>query len=422
MRITIVTIGTRGDAQPYLALAVGLQAAGHQVTLCTHDNFRMFIESYGVGFSPLAGDIQAIMKSEAGKKLLANRNPISMTRQMTQLALPSLRQMTTDIIAATQDADLILGSTLGYFNAMTAAQVNNVPLFLAGLQPMTPTAAFGAPSLPIISRTAPLAGVYNQLSYRLTNRLLYAVSARILNQIRAELTGLPPMHYGDFFDDLQHMRRPVAYGYSPVALPRPPEWNANIHVTGFWFLDQQTRWTPPAELTTFLDAGEPPVYIGFGSMSDRDPEKVGAIVLEALRKTGQRGILLSGWEGLKTHNLPADVLLLDNVPHDWLFPQMGMVVHHGGMGTTAAALRAGIPQLVVPFSADQPFWGAQIQKLGVAPMPIPRKRLTADRLAKGIKTALESPMMRQQAALVGQRIRAEDGVVCAVDTIERFQR
>lgn len=422
MRITIVTIGTRGDAQPYLALGAGLQAAGHSVTLCTHENFRPFIESYGVTFMPLAGDIRAILESEEGKTLLATRNPVTMTRKMTQLALPSLRQMTADIIAATRDADLILGSTLGYFNAMTAAQVNRVPLYLAGLQPMTPTASFGGSSFPIINPQLPLAGIYNRLSYTFTYRLLHLVSARLLNQIRAELTGLPPLRYGDFFDDLRQQRKPVIYGISEAALPRPADWKSNVHVTGFWFLDLQRSWTPPAALTAFLDAGTPPVYIGFGSMSDREPEAVGMMVLEALRKTGQRGILLSGWEGLKTRDLPADVLLLDNVPHDWLFPRMAMVVHHGGMGTTAAALRAGVPQLVIPFSADQPFWGAQVHRLGVAPPPIPRKKLSADRLAAAIETTLRSTAMQEKAKQMGARISAEQGVSHAVSVIETLNQ
>lgn len=418
MRITIVTIGTRGDAQPYLALAIGLQAAGHHVTLCTHENFRTFIESYGVTFAPLAGDIRAILESEEGKRLLTTRNPVTLIRKMTQLALPSMRQMTADIIDATHDADLILGSTLGYFNAMTAAQVNRVPLYLAGLQPMTPTAAFAGSSLPVINPQWPLAGIYNRLSYPFTYRLLHLVSARLLNQIRAELTGLPPLRYGEFFDDLRQQGKPVIYGFSEAALPRPPDWNANTHVTGFWFLEGQPNWNPPAELTAFLEAGTPPVYIGFGSMSDREPEAVGMMALKALRKTGQRGILLSGWEGLKTRDLPADVLLLDNVPHDWLFPRMRMVVHHGGMGTTAAALRAGVPQLVIPFSADQPFWGAQVQRLGVAQPPIPRKKLSTERLAAAIETTLSSAAIRQQVGKIGERICVEDGVSRAVSVIE----
>lgn len=419
MNITIVTIGTRGDVQPYLALALGLQGAGHSVTICTHETFRSFVESDDVSFAPLAGDIRAIFASEQGRRLLTTRNPAVLIRKMTKLAAPILRQITQDIIAAAQTADLILGSTLGYFNAMTAAEVHGIPLYLTSLQWFTPTSAFASTTLPPMSIPF-LTETYNRLSYPAANWLLYLASGRLLNQVRKELTGLPPLRYRDFFDDLTQMRRPVLYGFSALALSRPPEWNKNVHVTGFWFLNQTTRWQPPVELAQFLASGPPPVYIGFGSMSDRNPEAVGKIVLEALRQTGQRGILLSGWEGLKTQHLSSDVLLLENVPHHWLFPQMAAVIHHGGIGTTAEALRAGVPQIIVPFTSDQPFWGQQMHRIGAATPPVPRKRLSAERLAAAIQQAVGNSEIRQNTQQIGNLIRAEDGVGRAVDIINQW--
>lgn len=420
MRIVIVTIGTRGDVQPYLALALGLKAAGHHVTLCTHDIFKDFVEGFGIPFAPLAGDIRAMLNSDAGRQLLSKRSPIAKIREMTELARPILRELTQNIISATRGADLILGSTLGYFNAITAAQVHRIPLYMAGLQCFTPTGAFPSLTVPPLFADTVLAGPYNRLSFSITNRLLYLSSGKLINQIRAELTGLPPLRYKDYFDDLARMRKPVVYGFSQTVLPRPAEWNEGIHVTGFWFLDQQSQWQPPAELTQFLEAGPPPVYVGFGSMSDRDPEQVSRIVLEALRQTRQRGILLSGWAGLQMADLSDQVLLLDNVPHDWLFPHMAAVVHHGGMGTTAAALRSGAPQVIVPFSSDQPFWGFQMNRLGAAPAPLPRNQLTADRLASAIQQAVQKAEIKAKARTLGQQIRNEDGVAQAVVWIEQF--
>jgi hypothetical protein len=161
----------------------------------------------------------------------------------------------------------------------------------------------------------------------------------ILFRVAIDASNPPALELGAG-TNLLHMRRPVIYGYSQVALPRPVEWNTHIHITGFWFLDQQSRWQPPPDLVQFLAAGAPPVYLGFGSTRDRDPDQVGRVVLEALQKSGQRGILLSGWGGLKTHQLPDTVFLLESVPYDWLFPQMAAIVHHGGIGTTSAALFA----------------------------------------------------------------------------------
>lgn len=420
MRITIVTIGTRGDVQPYIALALGLQANRHTVTICTHDIYKSFVESYGVNFTPLAGDIRSILESDEGKLLLTRRSRLAGVRDIVRLAAPVIRQLTQDIITATQDSDLILGSTLGYFNAKTAAQVNKVPLIFAGMQCFTPTSAYVSASMPALPLGA-LAGGYNRFSYSFINWLLYGVSSRMINGIRRDLTGLPPLNFRGYFDDLVSMRQPALYGFSETVLPRPREWTQQIHITGFWFLDQQNRgWQPSDEVLRFLDAGSPPVYIGFGSMSDRDPEQVAQIALDALGKSGQRGILLSGWQGMKPEALSDNVLLLDSIPHDWLFPRMAAVVHHGGLGTTSAALRAGAPQVVVPFNIDQPFWGRRMVALGTASDSILRKELSADRLATAITRAVKDERIKQCGAQIREKLRAEDGVARAVEIIERL--
>jgi UDP:flavonoid glycosyltransferase YjiC (YdhE family) len=165
----------------------------------------------------------------------------------------------------------------------------------------------------------------------------------------------------------------------------------------------------------FLQSGPPPVYIGFGSMAGRDPERRAEIALEALKRSGQRGVLLTGWGGLQPRDLPDDVYAVDSVPHDWLFPQMAAVVHHGGAGTTAAGLRAGTPTVIVPFFGDQPFWGRRVAELGVGPAPIPQKQLSVERLAAAIRTAAGDPAMRARAQELGRRIRQEDGVARAVE-------
>jgi sterol 3beta-glucosyltransferase len=190
-------------------------------------------------------------------------------------------------------------------------------------------------------------------------------------------------------------------------------------VTGYWFLDHPPDWQPPADLVDFLESGPPPIYVGFGSMPSRDPEKICRIVLHALRQSGQRGVIATGWEGLSQSDLPDEVFVIEAVPHDWLFPRMAAVVHHGGAGTTGAGLRAGVPNIVVPISNDQPFWARQVKALGAGPAPIPRKRLTADRLAHAISVAVTDESIRKRAAELGETIRAEDGVVNAVRIINQ---
>jgi UDP:flavonoid glycosyltransferase YjiC (YdhE family) len=213
---------------------------------------------------------------------------------------------------------------------------------------------------------------------------------------------------------------PVLYGFSPSVIPAPGDWKADIHVTGYWTLESSEEWAPPRELTNFLDEGLPPVYIGFGSMSNRQPEETANLVTKALEICGKRAILLSGWGGLQKADLPDTILMLDSVPHTWLFPRLSCVVHHGGAGTTGAGLRAGVPSIIVPFFGDQPFWGKRVAELGVGPAPIPRKQLTATRLAAAIQEAVSDTPIRQQAADLGRKIQAEDGISNAVEIIQQI--
>jgi UDP:flavonoid glycosyltransferase YjiC (YdhE family) len=210
------------------------------------------------------------------------------------------------------------------------------------------------------------------------------------------------------------------YGYSPLVVPKPPDWGEWIHVCGYWFLDAAETYQPPDDLIAFLQSGPPPVYVGFGSMIHRDPARVAEMAVKALAIAQQRGILLTGWAGLNHRNLPDHVFQIDAAPHDWLFPRTAAVVHHGGAGTAAAGLRAGVPSIVVPFFADQHFWGERAHALGVGPKPIPQKQLTAERLAEAIHIAVTDQAMRARAADLGRRLQAEDGVGRAVEVIQDY--
>ena len=242
----------------------------------------------------------------------------------------------------------------------------------------------------------------------------------MLNRTRKKILDLPPAS----FVASQASRSngfPMLYGFSPSVVPKPTDWGADDHVTGYWFLDSDDDWTPPQDLLNFLQAGPPPVYIGFGSMSSRKPAETTDLVLQALAKTQQRAILLSGWDGMQMTDLPASVCMVDSIPHAWLFARVAAVVHHGGAGTTAAGLRAGVPSIVIPFLGDQPFWGQRVHDLGVGPAPIPRSKLTVDRLAGAIQEAVTNTTMRQRAAELGSKIQAEDGIANAVAIIQRIE-
>ena len=200
-------------------------------------------------------------------------------------------------------------------------------------------------------------------------------------------------------------------------MPRPSDWDESSVVTGYFFLDAPSDWQPEPALVRFLQEGPPPVYVGFGSMFMSGGPRKAEIVLRALKLAGQRGVLAIGWGGLAANNVPEGIFVLDAIPHDWLFPKVAAVVHHGGAGTTGAALRAGKPSVVCPFVGDQTFWGRRVTALGGGPPPIPQRKLTAERLAGAIERVVADPGMHQRAASLGETIRAEDGVGRAIALI-----
>jgi sterol 3beta-glucosyltransferase len=238
---------------------------------------------------------------------------------------------------------------------------------------------------------------------------------------RKQVMGLQPAPFWGLYNSAHMQRYPVLYGFSPSILSKPADWK-NTCITGYWFLDEANDWTPPAALLDFLDRGIPPIYIGFGSMGSRNPEQTADLVLEAIAMTGQRAILQSGWGGLIKHDLPDNVFIVDSISHSWLFPRVAAVVHHGGAGTTSAGLRAGVPTIIIPFFGDQPFWGRRVAELGVGTEPIPRKQLTAKKLATAIHQVINDRAMRQNAADLGAKIRAEDGIANVVDIIQKIEK
>jgi UDP:flavonoid glycosyltransferase YjiC (YdhE family) len=224
------------------------------------------------------------------------------------------------------------------------------------------------------------------------------------------------------FDSNSTHNMPVLYGFSPSVIPAPSDWNGNTYITGYWFLEESGDWQAPTALQHFLQSGSQPVYIGFGSMSSRDPEKTADLVIQALERTGQRAVLQSGWGGLQRANVPDSIFMIDAIPHSWLFPRMSAVIHHGGASTTAAGLQAGVPSVIIPFFGDQPFWGQRIADLGVGPKSIPRKKLNADRLAFAIDQAVNNNGIRQRAENLGKQIRTENGIKSAVDIFNRLEK
>lgn len=407
MRIAIIALGTRGDVQPYVALGRGLRQAGHTVRLVTHQNYQALVEGHGLEFRPVHGDVQAVAESEAMRAALETGNFIAITRQTARQAQLAAVQWATDGLAACRGVDLIIAGVGGLFLALALAEKLDVPLLPAYLLPFTPTGAFPSVLLPA---ALPGLSIINRASHHLVRQTMWQGFRSADRLMRESALGLPAAPFFGPFATERLRRAPVLYGFSPTVIPGSDDWGATTHVTGYWFLDAESNWTPPPALEAFLQNGSPPVYIGFGSMTNRRPRETTDLVLQALARGGQRAVLLSGWDGLRGVDLPASVFMIDAVPHNWLFARVAAVVHHGGAGTTAAGLRAGVPSVLIPFFGDQSFWAARVRALGVGPAAIPRRKLTAEGLAQAIRQAVSDESMRRRAAEVGALIRAEDGV------------
>lgn len=420
MHITILALGSRGDVLPCAALASALRAAGHAVRLATFENFAGMVTGRDLDFVPIRGDARAILVSDAGQALAesgqsAIRMALAAMRSFGRLASGIAHDLMPLLSAPT---DLILNQLPGGLYGLDLGEKLGVPMLALAVIPLVPTRALPLMAFPYRPGWP---GRYNLWTYWLGYQMAWQGFRPAINRWRQVDLNLPRAPLGGRPYLFRDGPVPVLLGASPRVVARPPDWGAHVHLTGYWF-PRAPDWSPPEGLRRFLDAGPPPVFVGFGSMSLRDPARALDVVLEALARSGQRGILHAGWGGLARQHLPGGVYDVDYAPYDWLFPRMAAVVHHGGSGTTAFALRAGVPSLVVPFLFDQFYWGRRVHELGAGPLPIPYKKLAAGNLAEAIRKATGDPSIGRSAAQISAAIRQEDGLQRAVELVESYGR
>lgn len=425
MKIFILTLGTRGDVQPYIALSRGLIAAGHEVMICAPSSFKGFITEYGVQYGHMDNEILRLIDTDAGRDALEDStNLVNWLKTYAALAKqvkPMQIRMVADAgkAAAQFQPDLIIYHPKAMAGPHLAEKYNIPRIMSVPLPIFTPTVEF--PS--IVFPNWNLGGWYNKLTYSLSVKLAWMQYRSVINSWREKDLGLSPATKS--FNEMEMadgQPTPTIYPYSDYVVPRPADWPETTISPGYWFLKRAEAWQPSADLTAFLEAGPPPVYVGFGSMAGKDPAKKAQVVIDGLQKAGQRGLIATGWGGLSVHDLPDTILKIDAAPHDWLFERVTAVIHHGGAGTTAAGLRAGKPTIICPFMGDQPFWGRRVAKLGVGVDPIPQRKLNADNLGAAIQKVTGDTQIQQRAAALGEKIRSEDGVAQAVAFIERHLR
>jgi sterol 3beta-glucosyltransferase len=410
-RILLLTSGTRGDVQPFVALAQGLLRAGHAATVCTHERFRGFVEGHGVPYAFMNDDLLKLADTPEGRALTEGRgNPIAALRTVG----PIFARMLREAQAAAEGADLIVHHPKTLAAPSLAEAYGVTVVMVLPVPSMTPTRAFALP----LFGDRDLGGALNRLSYA-PLALQTSAFRGVLDAWRSEL-GLPKARLRPPHLDAAGRPVPTLYPVSPRLVARPADWPETTLLTGAWFLDDAAE--PPAGLIEFLAAGPAPVTIGFSSMVGSDPAARSAMVLEAVERAEVRAVLVTGWGGLDPSTVPERlrerVHAVPSVPFAWLFPRSAAVVHHGGAGTTAEAVRAGVPSLICPFFGDQPFWGSRVARLGAGPRPTPQRRLTALRLAAALRTMVEDRAMRGRAAALGAEVSAEDGIGEAVRRLE----
>lgn len=416
--VAIIAIGSRGDVAPLTGVGVRLQQAGHRVIVVAYQAFADLVTACSLEFRGLADDLDDTSAD------LADVSARQAAKAMAAFLSPHGMQVLGDrVLAAVGDEslDALLLSPFAELAGHPLADTLDVPAIGVRLQPFSATSDY--PPAVLGAWTAGRFG--NRAAARIGEAMIDGLYGRAVNHFRAQL-GLPKASARSLRRRRSDARWPILYGYSPAVLPRPSDWRPGIEVVGYWWPARPTGWQPPTELAQFLDAGPPPVIIGFGSTvnSSAEAQRLSTLVTQAVRGAGARAVVQAGWAGLDVCG--EDVIAVGDVPHDWLFARAAAVVHHCGAGTAAAGLRAGVPAVAVPAAyGDQPFWARRLFALGVSPQPIPQRRLSADNLGSAIRSVLSDSGLRDNAAELARHMRSEDGagrVVTAIDRVLNIGR
>ncbi len=405
MRILLVPIGSRGDVQPQLALGQGLKKRGHDVVVCTFENYAPWVESCGLRFARGGRDAQLAVK-ENGEKIFGFVGFVKTVRSMAQEHIDGV-----DAACVAHQPELIIGTSLATTLPNFAEHHGAALMWSVYFPGAWPTKHYPSPLFGLRSHRRWL----NGLSWWITTQVMGTLAKGDIKPLRTKFK-LGPAPAGLMSYMLANAQ--VLHAVDPAVVPSPDDWPVRGIDTGFWFLDDPTPLAP--ELEAFLNAGPPPVYIGFGSMPADDAAQRTGIIVDAIARSGVRAVLSAGWANFGNDvALPPSIKLVGATNHGLLFPRVAAVAHHCGAGTTAATLRAGVPHIPVPHGFDQPPWAELLLQLGVS-APILSKRFTADQLAAALRTATTDAALRGRAQALGERVRQTDGVGKAIEAIEAY--
>lgn len=406
MKYAIITTGSRGDVQPFIALALGLKKAGKEVVLVASENFREFVEGFGIAYRPVAGDSESLINSPAALKLLEGGNVFKFFYHLQKVSGELAAQSNRDILESCRDADYLVANVLTLPIVFSIAERYHKPMAVVFLSlPPIPTREFPFQAVGIKGHPW-----LNRLSYRLLG-LSYAMIRKQVDAFRKDI-GLPSANV------LQACLRSdmlAIVAESGVLLQRPADWPPTAHVTGFFYLSPaeralQTVDKAPEGLEGWLAKGEKPVYIGFGSIPVPDRQRFARALGAVLER--HRVVLNAGWTRFDELPVHPDLFVTKYSNHDWLLPRCGVAVIHGGIGTVGAVLRSGIPAVIISVLADQPLNGKIIERKGLG-AHIPFKRLTPERLVQAIE-AVKTPEAIERCRAAATTVNSEDGMGKAV--------
>lgn len=408
----MAVIGSRGDVQPLIALGVALRERGHDVHLAAFAEFAGLAREAGIAFHPIPGSAQHFFSSPEVVEALRKGTSVwgllrKTSRNETDAAVQMLEMYETYFAEAFSGADLVVSAMTNRSNYLAAPP--QVPWAVVSWYPAAPTSTFPSPGW----LDLPLGPWYRRLSHHITEFIEWRLIRRGVNTYRAKhgdapLGVLPPLASIE-------RARPTFYLQSPSVWPTGKEWPSRVHMSGYWFWDRE--WEPSREVRDAVEGDRAPVVLSFGSLWPAVPDGSLELVADAVRAADRRLIVIDGPE-----DVPSDVLRLRDADYTWLFPRAAAVVHHGGFGTGAAALRAGVPQVVCPIFVDHPLWAKRMARLGVAPKPVPTASLTAGKIRRAVHQALTDPRMPARAAELAERVRADNGLEHACEELESWAR
>jgi sterol 3beta-glucosyltransferase len=418
MHIGLFTYGSRGDVQPYIALALKLIDEGYRVTLGAPGNFQSFVESFNVPFYPIHGNAEDILYSEECQKIIKSGNNLAFVKFLFRALSEQRLELFGSILGLCKSVDAIVANNIGATTVSVIAEHLKIKMLILQLNPpVIETNAFPVPGMPFPDITW-----INKLSYRLFYRIMWYYAKKDIIEFRRILN--LPASQASVFDTITKNKIPVIHAFSEELINRPSDWSEHHMVTGFLTLNNQKRLDnhfdeESPELTRWLVNGQKPVYIGFGSIPVPDPLKLKQIIQDLLNTTQERIIFCTGWS--KVPELPQhpNLFVVSKVNHQWLFPQCRMVVIHGGIGTLTAALQAGIPVIVVSIFADQPIWGDIVMKKGFG-LYLPWRQISVTSLKKAIHKINHGNHIAETVMALSKRLSKEDGAGIAVKYIKHY--